>query len=97
VTATASLAGAGAAIAIHRRRLPGAALLSTLILSPLILPTVIFAIGLLMLWSTTVGAPSFAALWLGHSVIALPYVARTTLAVLEDADPFLEEAARTMG
>ncbi|MBX6321453.1 MAG: ABC transporter permease [Rhodospirillaceae bacterium] len=97
VTVTASLFGAGAAIAIHRSRLPGAALLATLFLSPLILPTVIFAIGLLMLWSAALGAPSFLALWLGHSVVALPYVVRTTLAVLEDSDPHLEEAARTMG
>ena len=30
-------------------------------------------------------------------VIALPYVIRTTLAVLSESDPFLEEAARTLG
>src|SRR5690606_33485651 len=36
-------------------------------------------------------------LWLGHTLVALPYVIRTTLAVLADSDPFMEEAARTMG
>ena len=36
-------------------------------------------------------------MWIGHTVIALPYVIRTTLAVLIDSDPYLEEAARTMG
>lgn len=97
VTLVATVIGAGAAIALHRRRLPGTSLLAGLFLSPLILPSIIFAIGLLMLWSATVGPVSFWALWVGHMVIALPYVIRTTLAVLADSDPFLEEAARTMG
>ncbi|NIX75024.1 ABC transporter permease [Microvirga terricola] len=97
VTVTATIVGAGAAIALHRRRLPGTSLLAGLFLSPLILPSIIFAIGLLMLWSATIGPVSFWALWIGHMVIALPYVIRTTLAVLADSDPFLEEAARTMG
>lgn len=97
VTLTVTIVGAGTAIALHRRRIPGHRMLAAAFLSPLILPTIIFAIGLLMLWSATVGAVSFAALWLGHSLVALPYVIRTTLAVLADSDPFLEEAARTMG
>lgn len=97
VTLTATVIGAGAAIALHRRRLPGTAALAGLFLSPLILPSIIFAIGLLMLWSASVGAVSFPVLWIGHTVIAIPYVVRTTLAVLADSDPFLEEAARTMG
>jgi len=97
VTLAAAVFGTAAAIAIHRRRVPGADAIAALMLSPLILPTIIFSIGLLMLWSATVGPVSFAALWLGHLVVTLPYVVRTTLAVLADSDPFLEEAARTMG
>jgi putative spermidine/putrescine transport system permease protein len=97
VTVTASVIGGAAAIALHRRRLPGTDLLAGLFLSPLILPTIIFAIGLLMLWSASMGAVSFTALWIGHTIVALPYVVRTTLAVLAGSDPYLEEAARTMG
>ncbi|CAH1668457.1 ABC transporter permease [Chelatococcus asaccharovorans] len=97
VTLCATVIGAGAAITLHRRRLPGTVLLAGLFLSPLILPTIIFAIGLLMLWSATFGPVSFTALWIGHTVVALPYVVRTTLAVLAESDPFLEEAAATMG
>ena len=55
------------------------------------------AIGMLMLWSALFGQVTLATLWLGHTVVALPYVVRTTLAVLSESDPFLEEAARTMG
>lgn len=96
-TATATLVGTPAAIAIARRRFRGAEALSGLFLSPLILPTIIFAIGLLIVFSRYAGGPSFVALWLGHSVITLPYVVRTVVAVLADSDPALEEAARTMG
>ena len=97
VTITATLIGGAAAIAIHRRQLPQAELIGALFLSPLILPTIIYAIGALMLWSTLFGAVSLLTLAIGHTVVAMPYVIRTTLAVLSESDPFLEEAARTMG
>ncbi len=97
VTVSATLAGAAAAVALHRRKLPFSSALSTLFLSPLVLPTIIFAIGMLMFWSKAFGPVSGLTLWLGHTVVCLPYVIRTTLAVLAESDPFLEEAARTMG
>lgn len=97
VTLAATLIGGGAAIALHRRRLPGSEILATVFLSPLVLPTIIYAIGMLMLWSAVFGPVSLLTLALSHTVIALPYVVRTTLAVLAESDPFLEEAARTMG
>lgn len=96
-TVAATVIGTPAAIAIARRRLPGAALMSGLLLSPLILPTIIFAIGLLIVFSRYGDGPSFGALWLGHVVITLPYVVRTVVAVLADSDASVEEAARTMG
>lgn len=96
VTASATAIGGAAAIALSRRRQPGGGL-ETLFLSPLVLPSIIFAIGLLMLWSAIFGPTSFLALWIAHTVVAIPYVVRTTLAVLAESDPFLEEAARTMG
>jgi putative spermidine/putrescine transport system permease protein len=97
VTLSATLVGGAAAIAIHRRQLPGSGLLATLFLSPLVLPTIIYAIGMLMFWSALFGPVSLATLWISHTAIAVPYVIRTTLAVLAESDPFLEEAARTMG
>ncbi len=97
VTCAATLIGGAAAIAIHRRSLPGSQALATLFLSPLILPTIIFAIGMLMFWSAVFGPLTFLTLAIGHLMICIPYVVRTTTAVLADADPFLEEAARTMG
>lgn len=97
VTLFATVIGGAAAIAIHRRQLPFSDFLATLFLSPLVLPTIIYAIGMLMFWSAAFGPVSPLALAVSHTVIALPYVVRTTLAVLAESDPFLEEAARTMG
>jgi putative spermidine/putrescine transport system permease protein len=97
VTLSATLIGGAAAIALSRRKLPGSDALETAFLSPLVLPTIIYAIGALMLWSMLFGTVSFLTLWIGHTIVALPYVVRTTLAVLAKADPFLEEAAQTMG
>jgi putative spermidine/putrescine transport system permease protein len=97
VTASATVVGTGMAIALHRGRIPGTGILSALVLSPLVLPTIVFALGLLMFWSAQIGRTSFVSLWIGHTVIAVPYVIRTTLAVLSTSDKFLEEAARTMG
>ncbi len=97
VTFTSVVIGGLAAVAIHRRLLAWSEPLQFVFLSPLILPTIIFAIGALLTWSTVVGPVSLATLWLAHTVITIPYVLRTTLAVLADSDPFLEEAARTMG
>jgi putative spermidine/putrescine transport system permease protein len=97
VTISATAIGTSAAIALHRGRLPATPALSALFLAPLVLPSIIFALGLLTFWSAIVGRTSFYALWLGHTVIAVPYVIRTTLAVLSTSDKYLEEAARTMG
>ena len=82
---------------LFRFRFPGSEALAALFLSALVLPTLIFGIGLLMLFSIYGDGPSFFALVLGHVVITLPYVVRTVGAVLQGADRFTEEAARTMG
>ncbi len=71
--------------------------LLSLFLSPLILPSLIFAIGLLIVFSRYGDGPSFTGLVIGHTVITLPYVIRTVSANLADLDPHLDEAARMMG
>ena len=97
VTALSVLVGTPVAIALAKSSTPGRAALSGLFLSPLVLPTLIFGIGLLMAMSMWLGGPSIWGLVVGHLVICVPYVIRTVSAVLSRADPQLEEAARTMG
>lgn len=97
VTLTAAVLGAATAIGLYRRVLPGSQAITGLFLAPIVLPSIILGLGLLMLWSRTVGPSSLFTVLVGHLVLVLPYVIRTTLAVLTTSDPFLEEAARTMG
>ena len=98
ITVAASLSlGTAAAIALTRFAIPGKAFVASLFLSPLILPSLIFAIGLLMVFSRYGDGPSFFGLVVGHTVITLPYVIRTVSANLADMDPHLDEAARMMG
>ncbi len=97
VMVIAVLVGTSTAIALTRFRLPAMDLLQGLFLSPLILPTIIFGIGMLMLFSKLVGGASLWAVVAGHVVITIPYVVRTVSAVLVGVDPVTEEAARSMG
>jgi putative spermidine/putrescine transport system permease protein len=89
--------GTPAAIALSRFRFRGRAAIASIFLSPLILPSLIFAIGLLIVFSRYANGPSFLGLVIGHTVITIPYVIRTISANLADIDPHLDEAARIMG
>lgn len=97
VTFLSLAVGTCAAIALFRFEFPASEFIAGLFLSPLVLPTLIFGIGLLMMFSVYADGPSFTALVIGHLIITLPYVVRTVGAVLVDADRFTEEAARVMG
>lgn len=97
VTLASVTIGGAAAIAIQRMRGPAHVAWSALLLSPLVLPTILLGIGLLIVFSRYFSGPSLVGLWVGHTILTIPYVIRTTLAVLADADPRIEEAARMMG
>jgi len=97
VTVFSVVIGAPAAIALARFRFPGSNAIGMLFLSPLVIPTILLGIGLLLFVSSLGVRPSLPVLVMGHLVITIPYVIRTVMAVLADADRFAEEAARTMG
>lgn len=95
-TAIALVTGVPAAYALTRS---GRSTLSAFFLSPLILPGIVLALGILMTMSVT--APSLAGtIWplIGaHVLVTLPWVIRTVSANLEIASPDLEDAARGLG
>lgn len=98
VTAGAStVVGTLGAFALARYRFAGRALLSALVMSPLVLPGLITGIALLQFFSLFRTEPSFWRLFLGHVVITVPYVVRSVGAVLVGFDRSLEEAARGLG
>lgn len=96
-TAIALVLGTLAAIAIAQRRLPGAEIISTALVSPLMMPGLVLGIALLQYFRGFGFTQAWSALLLAHLVVTLPYVARTMIAGLARFDFTLIEAARTLG
>jgi putative spermidine/putrescine transport system permease protein len=95
--ALSAVLGTGAALALARGTIPGSAVLVSVLLSPLMLPAILSGFAMFqLLVSADFGRPVWA-LVLGHTVVAAPYVLRTTLAVLVDFDRRIEEAAAVFG
>lgn len=96
-TACATVLGASAALAIARGNLPGARVITATMLSPLMLPAILTGLALFQSYVLLdVGRPLWG-LVAGHTLVTIPYVVRTTLAVLHNFDLRLEEAARNLG
>jgi putative spermidine/putrescine transport system permease protein len=97
VVVLATVIGALAALAIARGNLPGARLLTAAFLSPLMLPAILTGLALFQVFMLAdIGRPLWG-LVVGHTLVAVPYVLRTTLAVLHDFDRRIEEAAAVLG
>ena len=95
--AIAILLGVPAALVLARVRFPGKRALNALFFSPLILPAIVMGAAILQYASALGFARTFGAVLVGHAVIVIPYVVRTTLASLIGLDQSLEEAARDLG
>jgi spermidine/putrescine transport system permease protein len=89
--------GTLASIALARRRFHGKAVASAFLLSPLVIPFVVFGISLLLLFHS-LGIPrSILTVVIGHIVISLPYAILVLVPRLEQIDASLEEAAYDLG
>jgi putative spermidine/putrescine transport system permease protein len=96
-TVLATAVGVPAALALARHAVPGHRLLSSLFLSPLVLPQVVLGVGLLQYLSLAGLARTFGAILVGHLILTLPYIIRSVMATLAGVDPTLEEAAADLG
>jgi len=92
----ATLLGTMGALFLARRRGWLAGLLQSLFLAPLVFPTIILGVALLLLYKT-IGMPVFPGLLIAHCIIGLPYGFRTVLASAQALDPALEEAGQSLG
>jgi spermidine/putrescine transport system permease protein len=93
----AVLLGVLASIVLVRRRFAGKAAVSALLLSPLVIPYVVFGVSLLLLFDR-LGIPrSTLTVVIGHVVITLPYTILVLVPRLEQIDVSLEEAAYDLG
>jgi putative spermidine/putrescine transport system permease protein len=91
------LLGTPAAIGLSRAEFRGKRLVNALVLSPIIVPGIIVAIGAYFVYARfgLVGHP--VALILGHTCLAVPFVVINVGAALKGVDPQLERAAQSLG
>ena len=95
--AGATLLGTTAAIGVVRGGMPGRRALEAFLISPMVVPVIVVALGFYFLFSDyhLLGTP--AALYLGHTVIATPVVIVMVRAALRTTDPSMDLAARSLG
>jgi spermidine/putrescine transport system permease protein len=84
-------------LALARRRFRAKPVASALLLSPLVIPYVVFGISLLLLFHTIGLGRGTATVVIGHIVITLPYTILVLVPRLEQIDASLEEAAFDLG
>lgn len=87
-----------AALALTRFRLPGAAPIIGFMMLPLVIPSIVIAVALLVIILKFLGIG--LSLWTvaaGHVLICLPFCLTVLMSRLEGFDPSLEEASNDLG
>lgn len=92
-----ALLGVPAALWAARTRSWAGTAVANLLLAPLSVPAIVLGFSLLYLLAAMMLGISFLSLLITHSVVAIPYVARTALAVYRSLPPDFEEAASVLG
>jgi mannopine transport system permease protein len=96
-TFAATLIGTLAALALVRGRLPGAAAIQVLTLAPLIVPHIVLAVALYLVFAPIGLTGNFPGFIIAHTMLSVPYVVLTVTAALQRIDPSLELAALNCG
>ncbi len=95
---TCLLAGVPASYALVRFRFAGQRLVEEMLLSvPIIFPTVVLGVSLLVIISKTGVDLGLFQIVIAHSIIALPFMMRNCVTAIQGVDPALQEAAKTLG
>jgi spermidine/putrescine transport system permease protein len=89
--------GVLASLALVRYRVPGANLISTLLIAPILVPEVVLAVALLLFLNFLQINKSFTLLLLGHVIFTLPFVILVVQARLVSIKRDVEEAAMSLG
>ncbi|MFH9001997.1 ABC transporter permease [Streptomyces afghaniensis] len=89
--------GVTAATALTRSELPLRSAVYALVLGPLLIPQIVTALGLFLLFEPASMLGSPIAIALGHTVLASPIAVLILIATLRGIDERLEDAAASMG
>ncbi|WP_199084391.1 ABC transporter permease [Bosea sp. ASV33] len=85
------------AIGLTLRVIPGRALITSFLMLPLVLPSIVVGLALMLFFSAFWTADYFTGLVIGHLIISFPYALRSILPALETFDRNLWAASRTLG
>lgn len=96
-TIVAIVLGVPAAYSIVRGNYPGKKYVTMLLLSPILVPIIVIALGLYFYFASLGITGSEVALIAGHAVYTTPFVIVTAMAGLRHVDQNLETAATIMG
>jgi putative spermidine/putrescine transport system permease protein len=96
-TLIAAVLGTAAALGVARTRGAWGKTLDLLFMSPLLLPALAFGFAALVFIYRLGLRPDIPLLVLGHVVVCVPFVMRTTLAALTQLDPALLDASASLG
>jgi putative spermidine/putrescine transport system permease protein len=91
------LLGTAASLAIARSRSVWIKSCDVLFMSPLLLPALAFGFAALVFISRLGFSPNIPFLVLGHTIVCVPFVLRTTVASLSQLDPALLDASYSLG
>jgi len=89
--------GSLAAFALVRFDPPAKRWIEAILLAPLILPLIVWAIALLQIYAWLGTSGTLAGLVLAHAVMTVPYTVRIMVSTFERMDPILESAASSLG
>lgn len=96
-TVSSTIIGTLAAVALIRGQLPGREFMQALALAPLIVPHIVIAVALYLVFAPLGLTGNFYGFVIAHSMLAMPYVVITVSAALQRFDPNLELAALNCG
>lgn len=97
VTAISVAGGLLAALALVRHHFRGRDLVMTLLTAPLLLPAIVLALAILVVFAAQGWVGRWHGLVLGHLVVTLPYSVRILATALSTLPPDVEDAAASLG
>lgn len=86
-----------AAIALYRGKFRGKHVLLTIFTTPLLLPSIVLGLAMLIVFVKYRLVGTFPGVMLAHLVLTVPYALRILITGLSTLPPFLEEAASSLG
>jgi len=93
----ATTLGTLAAFGLWRGRVPGRTLIMGIVMAPMVVPSIVVAVAMLLAFGPLGLTNSFPGLIIAHAALGAPFVVTTVLAALAQFDPVLLRAAASCG